>query len=1356
MYRGEVVENAALNTTVLYLNASDPDSTFITYELRGQAEGRFTVDHTGRISVSGPIDREEFPGGEIVFLAFAEGGSLATVDVVIRIADINDYVPRFADEFSGRVQENTLPGENGLYVTEVHAVDLDDMENGTVTYTLLSGEESGFRIDNSSGLITAHVQFDREAQPTYTLIVQATDNGFALQLSSTSRVLVTIGDDNDNKPFFPFPYMYARVFENAAQGHVVTTVPGLDLDNGTNASITYTLVSSSSNEVKFSLDSSSGVVSVVGSLDYEIPRHRSFNLTLSLSDPLYRSEENGTLTIDVLDQNDNAPTILGLEYLIQRSNNIAETFPAGNELARVRASDPDSGTNSELQFAISEGDENGDFEISVEDGVLGNIRNKRQFDRETTPVYNLIVTVSDKGQPPQSSIVNVDFNVNDANDEPPGFSQAKYAVSILENTDPNPSLLHVQATDPDTGNGGEISMYAITAGNKEDRFSIDAISGVISSNVVFDREETAFYTLTIIAIDGGVNPNTGTATVQISILDVNDNPTLRGGELTILVYALDGLVTPQPIGPINFNDADINDTFISCIFTFTNTDSDFFLVRDVDCILVLDRPNPLPEVYRYEVLGTDGSSPSTTANLTVVVEDIPRSQIPLEHTVTLTLNASVSDYFKKQLNITFRSLLAQTLDVPVSLLHIFSVQPGYFDPDGTVDIFFTARMSSRGAFLSRDFIINRLVLQLESLSVLGHSIISLPVDPCSAEPCFNQAACRTNLTLLPTQITSNSREHILLSPRVDLGYTCDCVIGTSGKRCEINFDDCYSNPCLFDAQCHDQVNGFTCDCPEGTSGDDCSFNPNECTVDPCLNGATCVNGFGLYVCECLPGYYGNECQYHSFRPSTVCLSNPCQNGGECSSGRDGFTCLCPQGFTGEFCEQLSTAQGGCTNNPCYNGSTCTDTPQGAVCSCSVGFTGPKCRWPLNNCELEPCENGGTCDAGVYGAYQCICPPGYTGANCSSRIPPCSLLPCQNGGRCSNGEDSSYSCECPRQFTGQNCETSLFPQDLCDTTLSPCSNNATCTSGRDNFTCRCDSEHAGLDCLVEVNDQTSLDQSPCYSNPCLFGGYCSPSADGLSYMCACPGGFTGSNCEVDIDDCTNNLCMNGAVCIDGIEGYFCDCPPQITGEHCQIFCPQGRGGDFCEEVVPLCTEDVCSNGTCQEQPGGLFTCVCLPGFTGERCELLNNCDTIECLNGGTCVAAIATADDPGCQCPPGFDGPHCEQLSVSFSGSASDPSYRTFGTLDLTGEGRIAFEFVTVATDGLLLYNTQYQDSGSDDFIAVEIMGGFLEVSVSHGGSGVTSAKVMSSSVRVSDGRWHQVEIESYGKVSEHYNKHLCE
>lgn len=44
------------------------------------------------------------------------------------------------------------------------------------------------------------------------------------------------------------------------------------------------------------------------------------------------------------------------------------------------------------------------------------------------------------------------------------------------------------------------------------------------------------------------------------------------------------------------------------------------------------------------------------------------------------------------------------------------------------------------------------------------------------------------------------------------------------------------------------------------------------------------------------------------------------------------------------------------------------------------------------------------------------------------------------------------------------------------------------------------------------------------------------------------GFTGQNCEENIDDCPGNNCKNGGACVDGVNTYNCRCPPEWTGAY----------------------------------------------------------------------------------------------------------------------------------------------------------------------------------------------------------------
>lgn len=48
------------------------------------------------------------------------------------------------------------------------------------------------------------------------------------------------------------------------------------------------------------------------------------------------------------------------------------------------------------------------------------------------------------------------------------------------------------------------------------------------------------------------------------------------------------------------------------------------------------------------------------------------------------------------------------------------------------------------------------------------------------------------------------------------------------------------------------------------------------------------------------------------------------------------------------------------------------------------------------------------------------------------------------------------------------------------------------------------------------------------------------------------GFEGHNCENNVDDCPGHKCMNGGICVDGVNTYNCQCPPEWTGRYKYCF------------------------------------------------------------------------------------------------------------------------------------------------------------------------------------------------------------
>ncbi|XP_072023076.1 neurocan core protein-like [Amphiura filiformis] len=75
-----------------------------------------------------------------------------------------------------------------------------------------------------------------------------------------------------------------------------------------------------------------------------------------------------------------------------------------------------------------------------------------------------------------------------------------------------------------------------------------------------------------------------------------------------------------------------------------------------------------------------------------------------------------------------------------------------------------------------------------------------------------------------------------------------------------NINECASSPCLNRGTCRDGVNQYTCNCVPGYNGLRCERNINECGSSPCSNGGTCRDGVNQYTCDCVPGYNGLRCE----------------------------------------------------------------------------------------------------------------------------------------------------------------------------------------------------------------------------------------------------------------------------------------------------------------------------------------------------------------------------------------------------------------------------------------------------------------------------------------------------------------
>ena len=523
-YNISVVEESSLTLSIGMVSATDNDSgenQMLTYSIASAVPaGYFTINgQTGAIIIQQRVDREEYSQHELEVIAIDQGtpALTGTTMVTITLIDINDNPPEFTQgQYFGRVSENSTVGTPVMNMDNEQQLQLtandDDIgENAEFIYQLVA--PSPFAIDNMTGVVSVNGQLDFEETMQIQFQVIAVDTNLQSMRSDIVTVTVNIVNADDHIPVFTQVMYSFEANENLGRGVEINHVSATDRD-AVQSVITYR-IDSGNDDGKFQLGTTSGILSLIETLDRE--QVAAYNLTIAASSNGFVTSGTVQVTVTVLDDNDNAPIFSPASYTFN-VNESGPNFSTGT----VSASDADAGTNAAIVLTLS-GDGETFFNI---DRFSGEITTSMTVNFETNPTITFTVTATDGGSPAMSSMATVTVVVMDVNDNVPQFFWDSYGVTVDEYSPNGTLIVIVDATDVDSGDNGEVQYFISEVTPPGNFFYLDPTSGELEVNVEMlpSISQNSMYTLHIGAHDMGTTPRTGMVTANIRVIDINEPP----------------------------------------------------------------------------------------------------------------------------------------------------------------------------------------------------------------------------------------------------------------------------------------------------------------------------------------------------------------------------------------------------------------------------------------------------------------------------------------------------------------------------------------------------------------------------------------------------------------------------------------------------------------------------------------------------------------------------------------------------------------------------------------------------------------------------------------------------------------
>ncbi|XP_048237880.1 protocadherin Fat 4-like [Haliotis rufescens] len=527
-----------------------------------QADRFFSLDSkSGLVTTAIGLDRENDDQADTAFTIQAYMDSVdqcspVTIgQLITNITDLNDNAPEFSrPSYTGSVKENSIQGTLVVGLVDIAVTDEDVGVNGFVNFALTGPGKTYFAVEKSNHnkftIKTSGTLIDREVTPYVVLTLTGTDNP-SNPNTGTTTLNITIIDVNNNAPQFNGGTTVFWVEENVGP-KTITTLTATDKDEGFNAKVSYSLKDGGFGF--FKVNESTGKVSTIKAIDRE--NRKVFNLSIEARDQGSPSLESVlNIIVNIRDVNDEKPAFTERLY----KGSYTENSPCARSILTVNATDQDEGSNATITFSTT----SPNFTVN---NITGAIRCMIPLDYENMQQHLIEIKAENPGFPTMSATVTVEINVEDENDNPPRFDEAKYQpeITTLEWVTNNPVDVF-EVTDDDSGTNG---LFILSMSGETDKFYIDGDTvGVLRiKEGASQPDASTTYNFDVTATDKGSPPLSVTVPVSVDVKKIQGTSTVRFSSKDLRFSIVENRLCTTSFGRANAS----HDASVSVRYTLIN------------------------------------------------------------------------------------------------------------------------------------------------------------------------------------------------------------------------------------------------------------------------------------------------------------------------------------------------------------------------------------------------------------------------------------------------------------------------------------------------------------------------------------------------------------------------------------------------------------------------------------------------------------------------------------------------------------------------------------------------------------------------------------------------------------------